>query len=1511
VVDFFINYKNCLSAGMTAILLPQFSTNPFLPQMRPFEACEASIPMKYASSRSSILDGSVPTSRRAATVFLNQLLRPGALILLACLCLSAHAQQNEWTWMGGTEKPADGYGWPGQYGTLGTPAASNIPGSRQFGAGWTDKSGNLWLFGGWGYDSVGDTGGLNDLWQFNPTSNQWTWKGGSDSVFRSAGVYGTSGTPSAKNIPGGRIAAAASADSNGNVWLFGGYGVDSASAMGYLNDLWKFNPSTNEWTWVAGSSVVPGNCSDFSSHDGFKNGCGQSGVYGSLGTPATTNIPGGRYNAVSWVDGKGDLWVFGGVGADASGNIGILNDLWEFQPSKGEWTWVGGSSTIIVAAYGQAGVYGTLQTPSVENAPGGRINAVGWTDSKGDLWLFGGYGADSAGAMGYLNDLWKFNPSTNEWTWMGGSSAIGGLGGQPGVYESWLTPAAGNLPGGRQCATAWMDSSGNFWLFGGYGYDSAGNYGYLNDLWKFNPSTNEWSWMDGGNSIIGGSTYGNPGVYGTLQTPGFLNTPGGREGATGWTDGKGNLWLFAGYSTQYYTSNRFYSSGYFDDFWEYSLNAGSLSAAATPSFSPGTGTYPTGQSVILSDSTPGSTLYYFSSGSASAVQYTTPLALSSTESVQAVAVASGYATSGVATATYTVQQVATPTFSLAPGTYSTQQTLVLSDATPNAVIYYTTDGTTPTTSSTEYTGKITISSSELIQAIAAVGGDAVSTITAAAYTIWPASAGNEWTWMGGSSAGAEEQVTGMLGTPAVGNVPEARYQAVSWTDKRGNFWFFGGDNFYLVGNIGYKEFNDLWEFNPSTHEWGWMAGSISTGQPGGITVGQPGAYGTMGTPSAQNTPGGRQDASGWTDSSGHLWLFGGYGLDANGTMGVLNDLWEFNPSTSEWTWMSGSRTASNCFNDGSGNLLGAIHCAQPSVYGTLGKPAPGNTPGSREAAITWTDNQGNLWLFGGWGFDVSAQAQYNFNELWEYNTSTNQWAWMGGSSTRDGSVCFWDGDLMWYPICGEPGVYGTIGAPAAGNIPGGRAGSAKWTDNKGNLWLFSGYGFDINGNFGDPNDLWEFNSSTRQWTCMEGNNAIPPSGSNPPVYGTLGVPAAGNIPAGRDHAVGWNDSNGNLWLFGGGGSGLVPNSVSHGGMNDLWEFNPSTNQWALMGGSIQAVCGLYCSLSPEAVYGVLGVSAPGDGPGTRFAPAGWTDSGGNFWLFGGAPLPWYGGYVVDNDLWEYQPSTGPLPTTATPTFSVPAGSYASAQSVTISDATNGAFIYYTTDGTTPTISSNAFFRGALPISIQKSETLKTIAVASGCYTSTVATAVYTLPPPAATPTFSLPAGTYTSSQTVTISDATPGATIYYTTNEMPPTTSSNVYSGPIAITNPFTPIEAVAIASGYSISAVSSASYTLVVATPTFSPAAGTYNSAQTVTIADATSGATIYYTTNGATPTGATPSAYSTKYTGAISVSSTETLKAIATATGFSTSAVATATYTITTPAATPTLSVASGTYS
>jgi len=161
------------------------------------------------------------------------------------------------------------------------------------------------------------------------------------------------------------------------------------------------------------------------------------------------------------------------------------------------------------------------------------------------------------------------------------------------------------------------------------------------------------------------------------------------------------------------------------------------------------------------------------------------------------------------------------------------------------------------------------------------------------------------------------------------------------------------------------------------------------------------------------------------------------------------------------------------------------------------------------------------------------------------------------------------------------------------------------------------------------------------------------------------------------------------------------------------------------------------------------------------------------------------------------------------------------------------------------------------------------------------------------PTLSLLPGTYTNS-ILTMSDATAGATIYYTTNGTMPTTSSAVYTKPIVFNDSGTfTVEAMAVASGYLNSVVASAVYTIhpYLAKPTFSPSAGGYTTPQTVAISDISTN-TIYYTTDGNMPTTA-----SLQYAGPITVSSNETINAIAVLSGFTNSPVARAAYTIDPP--------------
>jgi hypothetical protein len=246
--------------------------------------------------------------------------------------------------------------------------------------------------------------------------------------------------------------------------------------------------------------------------------------------------------------------------------------------------------------------------------------------------------------------------------------------------------------------------------------------------------------------------------------------------------------------------------------------------------------------------------------------------------------------------------------------------------------------------------------------------------------------------------------------------------------------------------------------------------------------------------------------------------------------------------------------------------------------------------------------------------------------------------------------------------------------------------------------------------------------------------------------------------------------------------------------------------------------------------------------------------------------------------------------TPAPTIMPQGGTFSSAVTVTITDSSPNASIYYTVNGSTPTSSSTPYTSA---ITVSTSETISAVAIAPNESISAITTAAFTITQAAPLPVFNPPGGTYTTTQTVTITDGVSSAVIYYTTNGTTPTGSSSVYTGPITVFSSET-VEAIAVAPGFIASGVSLATYTIVkvvetVPAPIISPDGGTFSGSQTVTISDSNSSAAIYYTING------TPTTSSTRYTGPITVSSSETISAIATAPGFTNSGIVSATFTIT----------------
>ncbi len=450
-----------------------------------------------------------------------------SILLLLITGASINAQTAQFSWLSGAT-------FTNQIcvmGTKGVPSPTNVIGARQDAQYWHDNQNNMYVLGGYGIKSNGAAGDRNDLWKYNLTTGESVWLTGSNPLTSVAGVYGTKGVASTTNTPGSRYGGATWMDNNGDLWLFGGYGVGTStiSGSGNLQDLWKYDPINSTWMWVKGANSV-----------------GQFGNYIMMGAPSATYSPGPRYGAASWVDNSGNLWLFGGYGQTGSLTLGYLNDLWKFDIVNSTWTWVSGSSVP-----NTVGSYGTKGTASSSNSPSSRHASVSWIDNVGNFWLFGGFGKSSTTTNGNLNDLWKYNTTTNQWTWMTGSNFTGGS----SVAGIMGTPSTTNTPGARMNSAGWADGS-NLWLLGGGPYSSGAPVSY-NDLWMYNIVNNSWVWVSGTSSS---STITS--VYGTQNVLSPNNVIGSREQFCTFKDMNGDFILFGGRG---YAAT---GTGYLNDFWK-------------------------------------------------------------------------------------------------------------------------------------------------------------------------------------------------------------------------------------------------------------------------------------------------------------------------------------------------------------------------------------------------------------------------------------------------------------------------------------------------------------------------------------------------------------------------------------------------------------------------------------------------------------------------------------------------------------------------------------------------------------------------------------------------------------------------------------------------------------------------------------------------------------------------------------------------------------------------------
>ena len=413
-----------------------------------------------------------------------------------------------------------------------------------------------------------------------------------------------------------------------------------------------------------------------------------------------------------------------------------------------------------------------------------------------------------------------------------------------------------------------------------------------------------------------------------------------------------------------------------------------------------------------------------------------------------------------------------------------------------------------------------------------------------------------WTWVSGDTTHQQEPVKGTPGIPDSLNRPLGSYEGARWTGKDGLFWYF--ESGYLSTTNGSGWGAELWRYDPVVEQWAWVKGPDVPNYTG--------HYGVLGVEAPANMPPARGfGAAAWTDTTGNLWLFGATAYINDWV--YYADLWRFNPITENWAWINGPQQS-----------------GQAPIYGIQGVPDAANHPGSRNEMIaSWTDNENNLWLFGGQAFSNGPAIA---GDLWRYSTAEDRWTWMKGPSSF-----------------GSTGNYGVRGVEDPLNEPGARWAATTWTDKAGDLWLFGGRR--TNNWYDNLNDLWRYRISTNSWTWMNGAQGIV---SDTGAMGGLCEEDVLFSPSSRfECSAHWTDNNGDLWLWGGRTSALVQ---SESFLNDLWKYDVETNSWAIIGPEQPA----------DAVgdFGQKGVPDPCNRPYGAMGNMGWHRAETNsIYLFGG------------------------------------------------------------------------------------------------------------------------------------------------------------------------------------------------------------------------------------------------------------------------------------------------------
>ena len=986
----------------------------------------------------------------------------------------------------------------------------------------------------------------------------------------------------------------------------------------------------------------------------------------------------------------------------------------------------------------------------------------------------------------------------------------------------------------------------------------------------------------------------------------------------------------------------------------YTINPAALQVTA-PSFSPVAGTYTSAQIVAITSSTGGATIRYTTDGSTpsetTGTIYTGPVNLGTTTTLTAIAYESGFVDSAVTSATYTIKipQVAAPSFSPVVGTYTSAQNVTITTSTVGATISYTTDGSTPSeTAGTIYSGPVNVSATTTLKAIAYESGFTDSTVTSATYTIGTVqmfsleaenlvytangatasvqtdvnSSGGKWIELAATAAGPSISY-------AIPSIPAGTYQlqmewkgntsrgilqlSVDGTNLGSTLDQYSAKQSYPTTTFGNVTFSSTGTHtivltvtgkNPSSSSYFLSADKFTFGGQVAAPSFSPagGTYTSAQTVTITTAASGaiiRYTTDGSTPSETAGTIYSGpVSLGVTTTLTAIAYESGFTDSavTSAAYTINIPQVAAPSFSPAGGTYTSAQTVAISTAtdgaiirYTTDGS-TPSETNGtiySGPVRIGVTTTLTAIAYESGFTDSAVTSAAYTINIP---QVAAPSFSPAGGTYTSAQTVAIstaTDGAIIRYTTDGSTpsetngtiysgpvslGVTTTLTAIAyESGFTDSAVTSAAYTIN---IPQVAAPSFSPAGGTDTRAQTVDISTATDGEIIRYTTDGSTPSETNGTIYsGPLSLGVTTTLTA-----IAYE-------------SGFTDSAVTSAAY--------TINIPQVAAPSFSPAGGTYTSAQTVAI------STATDGAIIRHTTYGSSQSETNGSIYSGpvsigvtttlTAIAYESGFTDSTVTSAAYTISLPPPQVATPTFSPGAGTYTSAQNVAISTATGGATIRYTTDGSTPSETTGTIYSG--PVHLGVTATLNAIAFRSGFTDSAVTSAAYTIHlPQVAAPSFSPVGGTYTSAQNVAISTATGGAIIRYTTDGGTPSeTAGMIYFGPVKI-RATTTLKAIAFRNGLADSAVTSATYTIhipQVAAPSFSPAGGTYTSAQTVAISTSTGGAIIRYTTDGSTPS----ETAGMIYFGPVKIRTTTTLKAIAFRSGFTDSTVTNASYMIEPP--------------